>query len=36
MNRYEVIETQADVFMVMEYVDGGELFDFIVSNGKVS
>jgi 5'-AMP-activated protein kinase catalytic alpha subunit len=33
---YEVIETQADVFMVMEYVDGGELFDFIVSNGKLS
>eukprot|EP01104_Vermistella_antarctica_P016174 TRINITY_DN5474_c0_g1_i2.p1 TRINITY_DN5474_c0_g1~~TRINITY_DN5474_c0_g1_i2.p1 ORF type:complete len:421 (+),score=75.72 TRINITY_DN5474_c0_g1_i2:314-1576(+) len=33
---YEVIETPTDIFMVMEYVSGGELFDFIVQHGKVS
>ena len=26
---YEVISTPSDIFMVMEYVSGGELFDFI-------
>lgn len=31
---YEVIETATDIFMVMEYVSGGELFDHIVTNGK--
>jgi 5'-AMP-activated protein kinase catalytic alpha subunit len=33
---YEVIETPTDIFMVMEYVSGGELFDFIVQHGKLS
>ncbi|KYQ93026.1 putative protein serine/threonine kinase [Tieghemostelium lacteum] len=33
---YEVIETTTDIFMVMEYVTGGELFDYIVKNGKLS
>lgn len=33
---YEVIETTTDIFMIMEYVPGGELFDYIVSNGKLS
>jgi len=33
---YEVIETPTDIFMVMEYVAGGELFDYIVTNGKLS
>eukprot|EP00761_Pharyngomonas_kirbyi_P014166 gb/GECH01014196.1/.p1 GENE.gb/GECH01014196.1/~~gb/GECH01014196.1/.p1 ORF type:complete len:488 (+),score=126.34 gb/GECH01014196.1/:1-1464(+) len=33
---YEVIETKTDIFMVMEYVSGGELFDHIVSKGKLS
>ncbi|KAF2072549.1 hypothetical protein CYY_006124 [Polysphondylium violaceum] len=33
---YEVIETPTDIFMVMEYVTGGELFDYIVKNGKLS
>lgn len=32
---YQVIETKTDIFMIMEYVSGGELFDFIVTNGKV-
>ncbi len=32
---YEVIETSSDVFMFMEYVSGGELFDLIVQKGKL-
>lgn len=32
---YQVISTPTDIFMVMEYVCGGELFDYIVKNGKV-
>ena len=34
--RYEVIDTPSDIFVVMEYVSGGELFDYIVSRGRVS
>ena len=34
--RYEVIYTPTDIYMVMEFVPGGELFDFIVSNGRLS
>lgn len=34
--RYQVISTPTDIFMVMEYVSGGELFDYIVKKGKVS
>lgn len=33
--RYEVIDTPTDIFMVLEYVAGGELFDYIVSKGRV-
>jgi len=33
---YEVIYTPGDIYMVMEYVPGGELFDFIVSNGRLN
>ncbi len=33
---YEVIRTQSDIFVVMEYVARGELFDYIVSNGRLS
>ena len=33
---YEVIYTPTDIYMVMEYVQGGELFDFIVSNARLS
>src|SRR3546814_21122443 len=32
---YEVMDTPSDIFVVMEYVSGGELFDFIVSRGRV-
>lgn len=33
---YEVISTPTDIFMIMEYVSGGELFDYIVKHGKSS
>ena len=35
-SRYQVISTPTDIFMVMEHVSGGELFDYIVKHGKVS
>jgi serine/threonine protein kinase len=34
--RYEVIDTPSDIFVIMEYVSGGELFDYIVSRGRLS
>lgn len=34
--RYQVISTPSDIFMIMEYVCGGELFDYIVKHGRVS
>mmetsp|Transcript_12544 Transcript_12544/g.18959 ORF Transcript_12544/g.18959 Transcript_12544/m.18959 type:complete len:596 (-) Transcript_12544:19-1806(-) len=33
---YEVIETPKDIFMIMEFVPGGELFNHIVQHGKLS
>ena len=33
---YDVIETPTDIFLVMEYVNNGELFDFIVKHGRLS
>ncbi|KAI8543303.1 hypothetical protein RHMOL_Rhmol08G0206100 [Rhododendron molle] len=32
---YEVIETPTDIYVVMEYVKSGELFDYIVEKGKL-
>ncbi|CAM6100921.1 unnamed protein product [Calypogeia fissa] len=32
---YEVIETPTDIFVVMEYVKCGELFDYIVEKGRL-
>mmetsp|Transcript_16451 Transcript_16451/g.41028 ORF Transcript_16451/g.41028 Transcript_16451/m.41028 type:complete len:464 (-) Transcript_16451:952-2343(-) len=32
---YEVIETPADFYVVMEYVKTGELFDYIVEKGRL-
>ena len=29
---YEIIETEQDLYLVMEFVQGGELFDLIVQN----
>lgn len=33
---YELIDTPTDIFMAMEYVPGGELFDYIVQHSRVS
>jgi hypothetical protein len=35
VHRYEVIDTPSDIFVIMEYVSGGELFDYIVSRGRL-
>ena len=32
---YEVIDSPTDIFLVMEYVSGGELFDYIVQSGRL-
>uniref|UniRef100_A0A914WZX7 non-specific serine/threonine protein kinase n=1 Tax=Plectus sambesii TaxID=2011161 RepID=A0A914WZX7_9BILA len=32
---YQVISTPTDIFMIMEYVCGGELFDYIVKHGRL-
>jgi 5'-AMP-activated protein kinase catalytic alpha subunit len=32
---YEVIDQHSDIFAIMEYVAGGELFDYIVAKGKL-
>eukprot|EP01057_Protomagalhaensia_wolfi_P004082 Protomagalhaensia_wolfi_Nauph_80__4081@NODE_413_length_2567_cov_91_540348_g309_i0_p3_GENE_NODE_413_length_2567_cov_91_540348_g309_i0NODE_413_length_2567_cov_91_540348_g309_i0_p3_ORF_typecomplete_len134_score8_88Pkinase/PF00069_25/3_5e25Pkinase_Tyr/PF07714_17/5_3e16APH/PF01636_23/0_044_NODE_413_length_2567_cov_91_540348_g309_i012541655 len=33
---YELLDTPTDIFMVTEYVPGGELFDYIVQKARVS
>jgi len=33
---FEVLDTYSDIFAVMEYVKTGDLFDFILRNGKLS
>ncbi|KAG0590156.1 hypothetical protein M758_1G074800 [Ceratodon purpureus] len=32
---YEIIETLSDIYVVMEYVESGDLFDFIVLHGRL-
>lgn len=33
---YEIIETPTKLYLIMEYASGGELFDYIVKNQKLS
>ncbi|KAF9363995.1 hypothetical protein BGX34_002799 [Mortierella sp. NVP85] len=33
---YDVYETDKELFLVMEYVSGGELFDFLVEKGRLA
>lgn len=33
---YEVIDTPTDIFLVIEFVSNGELFDYIVTKGRLS
>lgn len=32
---YEVIDTPKSIYLIMEYCSGGELFDYIVKNGRI-
>jgi len=32
---YEIIETHRQLYLIMEYADGGELFDYIVANDRI-
>uniref|UniRef100_A0A7S4Q2U6 Non-specific serine/threonine protein kinase n=1 Tax=Alexandrium monilatum TaxID=311494 RepID=A0A7S4Q2U6_9DINO len=32
---YEIIETRGQLYLIMEYASGGELFDYIVAHGRV-
>lgn len=32
---YEIIETQKQLYLIMEYAEGGELFDYIVSKKRL-
>ncbi|KAK2955550.1 putative Serine/threonine protein kinase OSK3 [Blattamonas nauphoetae] len=32
---YEVIGTDRNIFMIMEFISGGEMFDYIVTKGKI-
>eukprot|EP00158_Paraphelidium_tribonemae_P005172 Partr_v1_DN27202_c0_g2_i2_m38492 putative Map microtubule affinity-regulating kinase len=32
---YEVVETKNTIFLVMEYVSGGELYDYLVVHGRM-
>jgi len=32
---YEIIETRRQLYLIMEYASGGELFDYIVANSRV-
>ena len=32
---YEIIETPKQLYLIMEYASGGELFDYIVKNTKL-
>jgi serine/threonine protein kinase len=35
MRLYDVWETVTDLYLIMEYVEGGELFDYLVSKGRL-
>lgn len=32
---YEIIETPKQLYLIMEYASGGELFDYIVAKGRL-
>lgn len=36
MALYDVWENKNELFLVLEYVEGGELFDFLINNGKLN
>jgi MAP/microtubule affinity-regulating kinase len=32
---YEVIDTPTELYLVLEYVSGGEVFDYLVAHGRM-
>ncbi|KZP01684.1 Pkinase-domain-containing protein [Calocera viscosa TUFC12733] len=36
LSLYDVWETSDELYLIMEYVEGGELFDYLVSRGRLS
>jgi len=36
MRLYDVWETSTELYLILEYVEGGELFDYICENGRLS
>lgn len=36
MALYDVWENKDELYLVLEYVEGGELFDFLINNGRLS
>ena len=32
---YEVIDTPAELYLIMEYAPGGEIFDYLVTHGRL-
>lgn len=36
MALYDVWENKNELYLVLEYVEGGELFDFLINNGKLN
>ncbi|TID13525.1 hypothetical protein CANINC_004883 [Pichia inconspicua] len=36
MALYDVWENRDELYLVLEYVEGGELFDFLINNGRLS
>ncbi|KAI8843063.1 kinase-like domain-containing protein [Chytridium lagenaria] len=35
MNWYDVYETEKELFLILEHVEGGELFDYLVKRGRL-
>lgn len=36
MGLYDVWENKSELYLVLEYVEGGELFDYLISHGRLS
>jgi len=36
MQLYDVYETERDLYLILEHIEGGELFDYLVKHGRLS